>query len=219
MRKTQLNTLVFISAVSAIFALTMRFDSTFAVLKPLTTILVILIPVLFSVDKASGLLKLTVIALIACLVGDVFLLDDTYFVYGLSSFLLAQLLFAAIFCMLSKRQFFLIPLVGVLIFGFASFYLLQPVLAELTIPVAVYTTCICLMCWFSINVYLVRKDKVGRLIVAGALLFVFSDSMISVNKFLFPFELSGIVILTTYWLAIAMLANALSLSLTTKKAD
>ena len=219
MTRTHLNSLVFISAIAAILALTMRLDSAFMILKPLTTVLIILIPIMFAVNTSTGLQKLTVVALIACLAGDVFLLDETYFVYGLSSFLLAQLIFAGIFYVLSNRQFFLLPLIGVVVFGGAGFYHLQPHLAEFTIPVGVYTACIVLMCWLSISVYLYRQDKVGKLIAGGALLFVFSDSMISVNKFLFPFELSGLVILSTYWLAISMLANALSLSLDSEKHD
>ena len=219
MSKTQLNTLVFISAVAAIFTLTIRLDAAFTVLKPLTTILIILIPILFAVDKTSGLVKLTVIALVACLAGDVLLLDEKHFVYGLSAFLLAQLVFATIFYRLSNRQFTVWPLLGLLFFGGVSFYYLQPYLSELSLPVAVYTACILFMCWLSICVYLNRGDKVGKLIAGGALLFVFSDSMISVNKFLLPFELSGLVILSSYWLGITMLANALSLSLTPKKTN
>ena len=216
---SRLNTLIFIGAVAAIFSLYMRFDTAFMVLKPLTTILVILLPVWFAVDRKLDLFKLTIVALIACLAGDVLLLDETYFIYGLSSFLLAQLIFAGIFYVLSNRQFFVMPLIGMLVFGGTSFYHLQPHLAELTIPVAVYTASILMMCWQSINVCLYRKDKVGMLIAGGALLFVFSDSMISVNKFLIPFELSGLLILSTYWLAITIIANALSLTLLTQGSD
>jgi uncharacterized membrane protein YhhN len=216
MTRTHLNTLVFISAMAAILALTMRFDSAFMILKPLTTILVLLIPILFAMNKTSGLNKMTIFALIACLAGDVFLLDEMYFVYGLSSFLFAQLIFAGMFYVLSNRQFYVLPLFGVLGFGGVSFYHLQPHLAELAIPVGVYTACILLMCWLSICVYLYRKDSIGKLITVGALLFVFSDSVICINKFLFPFELSGLVILSSYWLAIAMIANAIG-SLSTLK--
>ena len=211
MTKSRLNIFIFASAAAAIFALSMQFDTAFLWLKPLTTILVILVPLLFGPQGKSGLLKLTIAALIACLAGDIFLLNEEYFVYGLSAFLLAQLTFAAIFYQLAGRQFYLLPLLGVLLFGGASYSQLQPHLGDLAIPVAVYTACILLMCWQSIGVYLYRKDSVGKLIAAGALLFVFSDSAICVNKFLYPFELSGLVILSSYWLAIAMIANAISL--------
>ncbi|WP_432264968.1 lysoplasmalogenase family protein [Croceitalea rosinachiae] len=44
--------------------------------------------------------------------------------------------------------------------------------------------------------------------VFGVVLFMFSDTMIAVNKFKFPLECSGLIILSIYWLAITLIANA-----------
>ena len=37
--------------------------------------------------------------------------------------------------------------------------------------------------------------------MAGALLFVISDSVLAINKFYHPFEIAGIIIMLTYGLA------------------
>jgi uncharacterized membrane protein YhhN len=47
-----------------------------------------------------------------------------------------------------------------------------------------------------------RYGKVSRLsfilVLAGAVLFVISDSLIALNKFGFPFVFSGVAVMTTY---------------------
>lgn len=64
------------------------------------------------------------------------------------------------------------------------------------------------MAWQGIGMYLKERTTAFAFIAIGVLLFMFSDSMIAVNKFKTPFELSGLVILSTYWLAITLIANA-----------
>lgn len=210
MQKTHLNYLIAVCAITAIAANVLHLKLAFVILKPLTTILIILLLFLYRADNASKVVTITAIALIACLVGDVFLLEEKYFVYGLSAFLLAHLLFIFVFLKLSRGRFYLLPLIILLIFGGISYSQLFPQLGELAIPVAVYTACILLMCWQGVSVYLSRPDQVGRGIAIAAVLFVFSDSIISVNKFLYPFELSTVVILLTYWASIAIIANLAS---------
>jgi uncharacterized membrane protein YhhN len=50
-----------------------------------------------------------------------------------------------------------------------------------------------------------RIDKVKKksfwLVLAGAILFVISDSAIAINKFSYKFEYSGLVIMSTYIVA------------------
>jgi uncharacterized membrane protein YhhN len=206
MSKLQLNYLIAISACSAIVSQLLGHDFTFSILKPLTSVLVILLVVLYKQDKTS-ITNIVIIALIACLIGDVLLLDESLFAYGLSSFLLAHLLFTYLFYSLAKGRMSYTPLIALLFIAGSFYSILLPKLAELTAPVAVYQICISIMCWQGINLYLSRRDRVGRCLCIAGLLFVFSDTIIAVNKFLIPFELSGPVILLSYWLSIALIAN------------
>jgi uncharacterized membrane protein YhhN len=66
------------------------------------------------------------------------------------------------------------------------------------LPVIIYTIVILTMLEAAIN----RYGKVNRLsfilVLAGAILFVISDSLIALNKFGFPFMFSGVAVMTTY---------------------
>lgn len=206
MNKLQLNYLIAISACAAVASQLMGQNLAFSLLKPLTSVLVILLVVLYRQDK-SVISNIVIIALIACLGGDLFLLDESMFAYGLSSFLVAHLLFTYLFYSLAKGRMSYTPLVALLIFAGSLYSILLPKLAELTIPVAVYQLCICVMCWQGINLYLSRRDQIGQWLCIASLLFVFSDTIIAINKFLMPFDLSGPLILITYWLSIGLIAN------------
>jgi uncharacterized membrane protein YhhN len=211
MSKLKLNYLIAISACAAIVSQLLSQYLAFSILKPLTSVLVILLVVVYRQDKSS-LTSIVIIGLIACLGGDVLLLDESLFAYGLSSFLLAHLLFTYLFYSLATGRMSYTPLFALLLFAACFYYFLLPQLADLTIPVAVYQLCISIMCWQGINLYLSRRDQVGRWLCIAGFLFVFSDSIIAVDKFLIPFELSGPVILLSYWLSIALIANVFTFS-------
>ena len=69
------------------------------------------------------------------------------------------------------------------------------------LPVIVYAVVILTMLTGAIN----RIEKVKKesyfLVLAGAILFVISDSSIAVNKFSHQFDSSGMVIMSTYIVA------------------
>lgn len=206
MSRTSLNLLIALAASSAIAVQIANYEQAFGIAKPLTTILII---ALYLGYRRPDAFKpgLVVIALIACLGGDVLLLDESLFAYGLSSFLLAQLIFAYLFYSLHAQPLRYPPLLVLGIFCSGFYWLMFDQLGNLAIPVAVYQVCISLMCWMAISLYLNRRDSHSRSLAIAALLFVFSDSIIAFNKFLVPFELSGAVILSSYWLSIAIFAN------------
>jgi len=86
----------------------------------------------------------------------------------------------------------------VLTYGAMILWLLWGGLKEMKLPVTLYTLVILTMLTAAIN----RKGKVNphsyRLVLAGAILFVLSDSMIAINKFNQPFELARVAIMTSY---------------------
>ena len=141
--------------------------------------------------------------------GDVILefskINTDMFIEGLLCFLLAHIMYFTVFIttpgknsILSTRLWLLLL---VMIFGIGLVSFLYGDLAEMKLPVIIYAIVILTMLSGAIN----RSEKVNQhsywLVLAGAILFVISDSAIAVNKFSLPFESSGIVIMSTYILA------------------
>jgi uncharacterized membrane protein YhhN len=138
-------------------------------------------------------------------IGDVTLqltrFSEDFFMVGLAGFLVAQLLYLVAFFstpgqnVLSKRFYMVFP---VLTYGAMILWLLWGGLKEMKLPVTLYTLVILTMLTAAIN----RMGKVNphsyRLVLAGAILFVLSDSMIAINKFNQPFELARVAIMTSY---------------------
>ena len=195
-----------VSALVAIF-LDYQGSTWYMALKPLTTILFILLVVLTK-NTHAGYKRTLLVALCFCLLGDVLLLKQDYFVFGLSSFLIAHLLFARGFITLGGFQKNTMALIVLVIVGIALYAWLYPDLGSLKYPVAAYVLVILFMAWQGISLYLKNNTIAYALIAVGVVLFMFSDSMIAVNKFKASFALSGVVILSTYWLAIALIANS-----------
>ncbi|MET1258673.1 lysoplasmalogenase [Flagellimonas sp. DF-77] len=185
-----------------------HFDSEwYAISKPLTTILIIVLPFLGN-EVDTKFRRTLFLALCFCLLGDILLLKNAYFVFGLGSFLIAHVCFAKGFIGLAGFQRNPGIAVVLLLIGIGLYTWLYPDLGALKYPVAAYVSVILFMAWQGIGIYVVEKTKAYALITLGTVLFLFSDSMIAVDRFKAPFELSGMVILATYWLAIALIANA-----------
>lgn len=143
------------------------------------------------------------VALLFSSLGDVFLgLDDQqWFVFGLGAFLIAHLLYIALFVRHWPKPFtasFKQKLLAALLVAFsvAMFVWLWSGLGDLKIPVAAY---LCALIGMGVTATLARFSM--RWIVAGALLFILSDSMIAVGKFKSPIAHSNYLIWATYYIA------------------
>ena len=201
-----MNGLIFLSALLAM-AFNQPGSHGYYVFKPLTTILVILLPI-FGKGVNNQFRRTLILALCFCLLGDILLLKNEYFVFGLGSFLIGHIWFAKGFMGLNGFQRNPGIALVLLVIGIGLYAWLYPDLGTLKYPVAAYVLVILFMAWQGIGVYLQHRTKAYGLIALGAVLFMFSDSMIAVDRFKAPFELSGVVILSTYWLAITLIANA-----------
>lgn len=135
--------------------------------------------------------------------GDVAI--DFSFIPGLAFFLLSQIMYITAFTripgksvVLFNKLYLFIPLV---LFGFVLVAVQYKNLNEMRVPVIIYALVILTMVAAAIN----RMDRVNRLsyiaVLSGAILFVISDSLISINKFYAPFRYSGIAIMSTYIIA------------------
>ena len=198
------NVLIIISALSAIYFQYYNIE-LYNYTKALTTILIVLVPVLFA-KSASKYKNLILLGLVFCLIGDVFLLDNAYFIAGLASFLVGHLIFTYAFLSLKgfQKKFGIFGIL--LLIGLAYFFYLKPSLGEITIPVGVYILVIVLMNWQALSLYFSEKNKTHLMISVGAILFLISDSILAFDKFKEPFSFAGILILVTYWIAISMFA-------------
>jgi uncharacterized membrane protein YhhN len=149
------------------------------------------------------------VGLVFSWLGDVLL--SVEFVYGLVAFLLAHLAYIWAFSRGCRwRSLFRagLPYVGpVLVYGIALLVVLYPHLGSKCLPVLFYTTAIL----FMLLTALARKKWVNtlsyRLSVAGAVLFVLSDSFLALRSFVSPYPFSGLLIMGTYTLAEFLIAE------------
>jgi uncharacterized membrane protein YhhN len=145
--------------------------------------------------------RITILAaLLFSWAGDVILCFS--FIPGLACFLLAHVMYVIAFLktsgkseLITKRIYLLFP---VILYGAGLLCLLYDNLDGMRLPMITYTMVILTMLIAAIN----RYGKVSRLsfilVLAGAVLFVISDSLIALNKFGFPFVFSGVAVMTTY---------------------
>ena len=173
--------------------------------KPLITILLFI----YCIEKAKAKIKsisFLLIALIFSLAGDFFLLFDainpSLFIFGLISFLIAHVFYILLFLKIKKTNrpsqkpyWWLILLVSM--YTVSLFLLLYNSLGSLKIPVLIYASVLSMMFLSSAHAFDINKIS-GKLCIAGAALFVMSDSLLAINKFYFPFSSAGLLVMLTY---------------------
>ena len=174
------------------------------VCKPLATTLILLLALATGGDDRVYT-ALIVVGLACSLAGDIFLmLPQDRFIPGLVSFLIAHLAYIAAFVLAADRPWSgtsVLPLLPLLVYGFAVFAILRPHLGQLMVPVLAYMIVILLMAWWAIE-YARQYPTPGPLAAAlGALLFVISDSILAVNRFARSFRAAQALILGTYFAA------------------
>ena len=177
------------------------------VLKPLTMLLAMALA--WQTAGAAGMapraLAWLTLALLASLAGDVFLMlpGGRWFIPGLASFLVAHLFYIALFRIgqpwfPSRRA-----LVATLGFGAAMYLYVWDGLADpvLKAAVAAYVTVIALMAAQAIGRAVVLRTVPATAVAVGACIFMLSDSLIAINRFVTPLPLAGLWVLSTYYAA------------------
>lgn len=182
--------------------------------KPLTMLLAIRLVLrrtnVFGPDPRFP--RLLLAALLASLAGDVFLmLPGNFFLPGLASFLLAHLCYIALFRLgvpwfASRRA-----LLGTLSAGTAMYIWVWPGLAEpvLKLAVAGYVGVISLMVAQAIGRAVSLSNRAATTVALGAGLFMLSDSLIAIDRFVSPLPLTPLWVLSSYYAAqLLMVFNA-----------
>ena len=154
-------------------------------------------------------------------VGDTALMfestNSNFFIIGLVGFLISHL-----FYILAYRQHqhqgtedalqgikkirFAFPIV---LAGTGLVVILYPVLGALKVPVMVYALVLVVMVLNGLFRYGRTGNKSFWLVFGGAILFMLSDSILAINKFLEPVQQAGILIMSTYITAQFLLIEGL----------
>ena len=166
--------------------------------------------VLLAIAAFRGQLKLLALALLFSAAGDAFLAYDgkRLFVPGLASFLVTHVLYAIVFVLATRGAALpmgagrKVTLVVVPTFAVAYSAVLWPNLGALALPVIVYIAAIVVMAMLSLRVRAIE-------VPLGAVLFMVSDSLISLEKFLWQAAWVGPLVWITYALAQLMITRGM----------
>lgn len=177
--------------------------------KPLILTSIIIYSIQTKNQENDAKLPFFIAGLFFALFGDIFLMiqEMDLFIPGLASFLVMQVCYAYAFYLdnpqklISKYAY--LRLAPFILFAIIFYFILQPHLSGIVIKVAVaiYALSIAIMAWLS----LLRKNKISTpsffLVFTGAILFMISDSIIAVDKFITSVPLNTIWVMGTYCLA------------------
>lgn len=171
--------------------------------KPLLMPLLMIGFYMTSVKRTGAAFFLILVALFLSWGGDVLLQMEGMFIPGLVSFLLAHICYIIYFTKTGKGKQGLVQLkpivvLPVLLYVLLFLWLLFPYLDALKIPVTVYGITIGTMLLLALNTKHKLLDKTASLFIAGALLFVISDSVLAVNLFAYKHMLLSLLVMSTY---------------------
>lgn len=182
----------------------------FYVLKPLTTVLIIAFAAVrepASADYRQWIL----VALVLSLLGDIALMfhGERWFLAGLGSFLVAHLAFVAAFT--TGVEEFRLPwwIAASPVAGFVLLPLLWRGAGVLRPAVLVYGLVLCAMVLTAAARYQALPAASALCALAGAVLFQLSDSLLGYRQFVRPYPAAQPLILSTYWLAIGLVAASI----------
>ena len=151
----------------------------------------------------DGMTARLLFGLALCALGDV-VIETGRFVPGLVAFLVGHLGYIAAFVH-EERALALGRAVAFGLWGVVAIALLWGGLGEMKVPVILYTATICAMMWRA-SALLGGGRGWASLIVAGAVLFAVSDTVIAIDRFRLPFAAARVIILSLYWLGQLLIA-------------
>lgn len=191
-----------LTVAADVFFVYEKYDQFRYISKPLLLIILILL-YLAETGLRSAFAKIMLGALLCSWAGDILLLFNDFFTAGLVAFLAAHILYIVYLLrikgnakgLLQFQPLFGIPVIAwwLLLLG-----LLNPFLDQLKIPVIVYATILCTVWMLSLNLFWKVDKRTAALFFFGAGQFVLSDSVLAINRFVYPFDILPIIVMITY---------------------
>lgn len=202
MKRLVLSCFALVSAIHLI-AVYYGFATVAAISKPAIIILLGLHYLISTGDNRSSAM---LVALIASLAGDILLLNPDHFIWGLATFMVAHVAYIVAYGQHMQEEDtdqlhgihkvrIAFPIV---LAATGLVVILYPGLGAMRLPVVIYALVIMVMVIRA----LFRWGRTGTasfvMVSAGAVLFMLSDSLIAINKFLRPLEHAHFWIMLTY---------------------
>lgn len=209
MKKILLHFLFVIIVVGDLIGEYLRLPAIDHIFKPLIMIWISSYFLLFSQGIDKGVIRLALIAFFASWVGDLFMMfseEFLFFVLGIASFLAAQVVYVFLFLRtinLSGKKPFLrkkpVWVIMYIAYGIIIYTLLFPHLeGVLKLAVFIYILAIMSMSSMALNRFGNGHPVSFTLVFVGSLIFILSDSMIAINRFLVAIPYEGLLIMITY---------------------
>ncbi len=214
MRKVAL-IIFFISAIGTVASEALSLQLGYLVSKPL--IMLSLTTFYFLSVPPMARSRSAIMAMVCSFAGDIFLMKEDFFIAGLISFLLAH-----VFYIFTYRQHqseesenalaglqrirLAFP---VILAASGLVIILFPALADLKIPVIIYAAVLAAMVLNALFRFGKTSSVSFWLVFIGAVLFMASDSILAINKFLEPLPDAGIYIMLSYCAAQFLIVTGL----------
>ncbi|MBL7862111.1 MAG: lysoplasmalogenase [Cyclobacteriaceae bacterium] len=152
---------------------------------------------------------LFITAMLFCWAGDVLLMyqqAEIFFMLGLTSFLIGHMLYIFAYRKFRFRKSIntLLPTqriryaLPIILAGTGLVTVLYPFLGSLKVPVMIYALVITIMTLQALFRFGFTNTRSFAFILIGALLFMTSDSLLAVNKFMTPWPFASLSIMATY---------------------
>ena len=206
--------LIVAAALSAALAIAADWEErrhrAFYALKPLTTLLIAGIAA--ATPAAAPAYQLWIlVALAFSLAGDVCLMfeGDGWFFAGLGSFLLAHLAFVTAFMQGMHGTELPFWLAAVVLYAVALLIVLLPRAGKLKPALLLYSAVLAAMVFAAAARHqALPHDARSTCALAGALLFMLSDSLLGWRRFVGPYRGAQALVLSSYWAAIGLIAGS-----------
>jgi uncharacterized membrane protein YhhN len=196
---------IIISMLEIIFGIT-HYQAGIFLTKPLIMISIMIFYFFQTQNQRNFQDKWMLIAFFFSMLGDTFLMfqGEKYFMFGLGSFLITHLLYIFVFSR-NKLKTNLLARVSFLMFsGIMLFVLQHNIIDSLIIPIIIYMITITFMAISASERN--TNSQSYRMVLIGAILFVISDSLIAIDKFVVPIPFPTFLIMGTYILAQYLIA-------------
>jgi uncharacterized membrane protein YhhN len=199
-------TIYFTISILEIFFGINHFQNGVFLTKPLIMISIMIFYFLQTKRLQNFQDKLMLIAFFFSMMGDTFLMfqGEQYFMFGLGSFLITHLLYIFVFSRNRLKSNWLARFSFIIFSGMMLFILQHHISNSLLIPIIIYMIAITVMAITASERN--TNSESYQFVLIGAILFVLSDSLIAINKFVVTIPLQTILIMGTYILAQYLIA-------------